>query len=416
MLKQSEEIQVKNERGMAIAKEIREQRNNLLKFSLAGNVDEVSKILEKRPQLVDHKDPEGNTALHFAAKNIDLKMLKLLVDKGAKINIPNNAANPIERTALGLLQKQKLTWKGDLANVLSPSGIYEDPTEAIEFLEHAPKLRENRKKRAAKLKSLAKKDTLLKEDSATKIQSVYRGMKSRGVAEEKKEEFKKDTADFIPVLSKRNKKPQKKLDTKPTVEISSENKKPANKPEYSDVSSNLTYADALTQKSKLKEEHDKIVDATKKIGEAVKNIYKEKNATNIQKLVRGVQAKGDVKELSKLDRLNRINDFTQELLKLDSTKIKGIKELKASLGNKDFLKDAIKSNDALNEFIGKFSKDAKSNNIEMLGRLASGKPTERDKLLMLVDNFKDKKDLSVKSGSVTRTGGYKSNNQGQRTH
>lgn len=423
MAEQNKEIlEERNKRGREVVEEIKQQKNDLLKFALEGNVDEVSRILENRPQLVDHKDSNGNTALHIAAKNIDLEMLKLLVNKGADLRISNNADNPIERTALGILKQQELTSIRNFSNAMSPSGlIYEDPTEAIEFLEQSVNLRKNRKKRVAKAKSADKKEQELRDKSA---------MEEQALREEsaKKKAFEEATADFTPVVSKRDKKLKKKKTTQETMitptkkespqkpianKITPAKKEPTQKVEYTPVSKGLSYSNALKMGDKLKEDRLKMIAAKKEVGEAIKMVSKGKNASNIQKLVRGVQTREGMKKRAELDRLNRLNDFTKELLKLDTTKIKGIKELKAKLTDDQALKAAIESNEAMNELIGKFSKGAKSSNIEMLGRLASGKATERDKLLKLVDNFQAGKDLNKKTGSISRTGGYKSSSKGQ---
>lgn len=56
----------------------------------SGDLDTVSGWLERDPALIELRDDAGATALHYAAFNGDRKLVRLLVDKGAKVNSPDD--------------------------------------------------------------------------------------------------------------------------------------------------------------------------------------------------------------------------------------------------------------------------------------------------------------------------------------
>jgi ankyrin repeat protein len=52
-----------------------------------GDVPAVRVLIEKSPQLVDARDGDGNTPLHYAANGPDAGLVNYLIDKGAKIDL-----------------------------------------------------------------------------------------------------------------------------------------------------------------------------------------------------------------------------------------------------------------------------------------------------------------------------------------
>lgn len=61
-----------------------------------GNYDDVKKLIDARYD-VNEKDEEGNTPAIIAASRNDFKMLKMLVDAGAKLNVTNdNGDSPLQ--------------------------------------------------------------------------------------------------------------------------------------------------------------------------------------------------------------------------------------------------------------------------------------------------------------------------------
>lgn len=58
----------------------------LLQQSALGNEQEILRILEQRPQLLNFRDYDRRTALHVAASEGHVSVCKLLVEKGAKVN------------------------------------------------------------------------------------------------------------------------------------------------------------------------------------------------------------------------------------------------------------------------------------------------------------------------------------------
>jgi TonB family protein len=56
----------------------------------AGNLEEISALLEKNPELVSSKDERGWTPLHAAAWNVRADASELLLSRGANVNARNN--------------------------------------------------------------------------------------------------------------------------------------------------------------------------------------------------------------------------------------------------------------------------------------------------------------------------------------
>lgn len=54
-----------------------------------GDIQAVKAIIEKSPQLVDARDGDGMTPLHYAANGRDAGLVHFLVDKGAKLELRN---------------------------------------------------------------------------------------------------------------------------------------------------------------------------------------------------------------------------------------------------------------------------------------------------------------------------------------
>jgi ankyrin repeat protein/Tol biopolymer transport system component len=52
-----------------------------------GDVQTVKALIEKSPQLVEARDGDGNTPLHYAAHGQDAGLVNFLIDKGAKIDL-----------------------------------------------------------------------------------------------------------------------------------------------------------------------------------------------------------------------------------------------------------------------------------------------------------------------------------------
>jgi len=52
-----------------------------------GDVQTVKALVEKTPQLVEARDADGNTPLHYAANGQDVGLVNFLIDKGAKLEL-----------------------------------------------------------------------------------------------------------------------------------------------------------------------------------------------------------------------------------------------------------------------------------------------------------------------------------------
>src|SRR5512143_473756 len=66
-----------------------------------GDAPSVKALIEKSPQLVSVKDPDGDTPLHYAAVNGDAAFIDFLVEKGAKLDaVGAGAKTPLQLAAL----------------------------------------------------------------------------------------------------------------------------------------------------------------------------------------------------------------------------------------------------------------------------------------------------------------------------
>jgi ankyrin repeat protein len=54
-----------------------------------GDIPAVKALVEKTPQLVDARDGDGMTPLHYAANGRDAGLINFLIDKGAKLELRN---------------------------------------------------------------------------------------------------------------------------------------------------------------------------------------------------------------------------------------------------------------------------------------------------------------------------------------
>lgn len=64
--------------------------DNIHELAQQGNLDGVKALIEKDPKLVDAKDQDGRTPLHWACRGVHLDMVKYLVEKGADVNAEDN--------------------------------------------------------------------------------------------------------------------------------------------------------------------------------------------------------------------------------------------------------------------------------------------------------------------------------------
>ncbi|MCD4782433.1 MAG: ankyrin repeat domain-containing protein [Candidatus Eremiobacteraeota bacterium] len=60
--------------------------DTVFKHVTAGDMKNLEKLISKNPSLIDKKDEDGDTPLHLAAEEGQMKIAELLMSKGAKIN------------------------------------------------------------------------------------------------------------------------------------------------------------------------------------------------------------------------------------------------------------------------------------------------------------------------------------------
>ncbi len=63
------------------------QSQDIFDLLRKGDIPAVKALIEKSPQLVDTRDGDGNTPLHYAAHGQDVGLVNFLIDKGAKIDL-----------------------------------------------------------------------------------------------------------------------------------------------------------------------------------------------------------------------------------------------------------------------------------------------------------------------------------------
>jgi len=59
-------------------------------FARKGDLDSVKALIEKNPELVDAKDKDGRTPLHWACRGVHLDVVKYIVENGADVNAEDN--------------------------------------------------------------------------------------------------------------------------------------------------------------------------------------------------------------------------------------------------------------------------------------------------------------------------------------
>lgn len=62
----------------------------LIEAARQGNLEEARSILDSHGMLVNERDASGAAALHYAAFNGNREMVRLLIDRGAAINIKDS--------------------------------------------------------------------------------------------------------------------------------------------------------------------------------------------------------------------------------------------------------------------------------------------------------------------------------------
>lgn len=76
-------------RSSAANEEINAEITKLFEAAKTGNIQEAVAVLKDHPEAVNIMDADGNTALHLAAKNDKMEILKLLVENGARVTSVN---------------------------------------------------------------------------------------------------------------------------------------------------------------------------------------------------------------------------------------------------------------------------------------------------------------------------------------
>lgn len=72
--------------GSYNSSEKEEPEEGLFVMCLDGDISAVRETLDRRPELINTPDADGNTLLHYAVSTDNLEMVKLLVEHGADVN------------------------------------------------------------------------------------------------------------------------------------------------------------------------------------------------------------------------------------------------------------------------------------------------------------------------------------------
>lgn len=70
----------------------------------AGDVEKVSTLLDAEPTLIELRDGEGLTPIHYAARKNRAEVISLLIERGLDPNVRDDAG----RTALTLIDEEGL--------------------------------------------------------------------------------------------------------------------------------------------------------------------------------------------------------------------------------------------------------------------------------------------------------------------
>lgn len=65
--------------------------DDIHEFAQKGNLESVKALIEKDPELVNAKDKDGRTPLHWACRGVHLEVVKFLVEKGADVNAEDSS-------------------------------------------------------------------------------------------------------------------------------------------------------------------------------------------------------------------------------------------------------------------------------------------------------------------------------------
>lgn len=68
-------------------KEFKKKTQYLFDFAELGNFDEIKKIIQDEPSIINNKLNHDLSALHLASKEGHYKICELLIEKGATIDI-----------------------------------------------------------------------------------------------------------------------------------------------------------------------------------------------------------------------------------------------------------------------------------------------------------------------------------------
>jgi ankyrin repeat protein len=64
--------------------------DDIHEFARNGNLESVKALIEQDSEMIDAKDQDGRTPLHWACRGVHLDLVKFLVEKGANVNAEDN--------------------------------------------------------------------------------------------------------------------------------------------------------------------------------------------------------------------------------------------------------------------------------------------------------------------------------------